>query len=59
VPGINQRKRQFYEESSLVVGKDCHKLGLRPNFITGVSFLCAIASGIFFWRGEMLWGVFG
>ena len=58
MPGINQRKRQFYEKSSLFLGRICLKLGLRPNFITAVSFGCAIASGIFFWRGEMLWGVF-
>jgi len=57
VPGINERKRQFYEESSLFLGKICLKLGLRPNFITAVSFVCAIVSGIMFWRGEMIWGV--
>jgi phosphatidylglycerophosphate synthase len=57
-PTINQRKRQFYEESSLFLGRACLKVGLRPNFITFVSVLCSIVSGIFFWRGEMLWGVF-
>ena len=57
-PGINQKKRQFYEESSLVLGKFCYKIGLRPNFITAVSLLSAVASGIFFWRDQMLWGVF-
>jgi len=57
VPGINQRKRQIYEESSLFLGKICFKMGLTPNFITAVSFLCAIVSGIMFWRGEMIWGV--
>jgi phosphatidylglycerophosphate synthase len=56
--GINQRKRQIYEESSLVLGKLCLRLGLKPNFITAVSLCCAIVSGIFFWRGQMLWGVF-
>ena len=58
LPGINQRKRQFYEESSLALGRVCVKLGLTPNFLTAVSFLCAIASGIFFWRDQILWGVF-
>jgi phosphatidylglycerophosphate synthase len=58
MPGINQRKRQFYEESSLILGKACFRIGLRPNFITAVSLLCAVVSGIFFWKGEMLWGVF-
>ena len=57
MPGINQRKRQIYEESSLFLGKICFKMGLRPNFITAVSFICAIISGIMFWRDEMLWGV--
>ena len=55
---INQRKRRFYEESSLVLGKACLKLGLTPNMLTAVSLICAIVSGICFWRGEMLWGVF-
>ena len=55
--GINRKKRQFYEKSSLVLGRACLKLGLRPNFITAVSFGCAIVSGVFFWRGEMIWGV--
>lgn len=57
MPGINQKKRQIYEESSLFLGRACRKVGLTPNFLTAVSFLCAIASGIFFWRGQMIWGV--
>lgn len=56
--GINQRKRQIYEESSLFLGRVCCRLGLKPNFLTAVSFTCSIISGIFFWKGEMLWGVF-
>jgi len=55
--GLNQRKRQFYEESSLFLGRICLKLGLTPNFLTAVSFLCAIASGVFFWRDQIRWGV--
>ncbi len=55
--GLNQRKRQFYEESSLFLGRACVKIGLRPNFITAVSLSCGIISGIFFWKGEMIWGV--
>lgn len=58
MPRINERKRQIYEESSLFLGRACVRLGLRPNFITAVSFVCSIVSGIYFWRGEMLWGVF-
>jgi CDP-diacylglycerol--glycerol-3-phosphate 3-phosphatidyltransferase/archaetidylinositol phosphate synthase len=57
VPGINQRKRQFYEESSLFLGRICVKLGFKPNYISAVSLLAAVVSGIFFWRGEWLWGV--
>lgn len=56
--GINERKRQYYEETSHVLGKACVRMGFTPNFLTGVSFVCSIVSGIFFWRSEMLWGVF-
>ncbi|HSH00842.1 MAG TPA: CDP-alcohol phosphatidyltransferase family protein [candidate division Zixibacteria bacterium] len=55
---LNQKKRSFYEENSLFLGRVCLKLGLTPNFITGVSFLISIAAGAFFWKGELLWGVF-
>lgn len=54
---INQKKRAFYEEYSLFLGRICVKMGLKPNFITAISFCCSIVSGIFFWKGEMLWGV--
>ncbi len=57
-PTINQRKRQWYEETSLVLGKICYRMGLTPNFLTGVSLVCAIISGIYFWRDSMGWGVF-
>ncbi|HOD66194.1 MAG TPA: CDP-alcohol phosphatidyltransferase family protein [candidate division Zixibacteria bacterium] len=56
-PGLNQRKRQFYEEWSLSLGRVCVRLGFKPNYITAVSLLCAIISGVFFWRGQWLWGV--
>ena len=55
--GINQRKRRFYEESSLILGRACLKLGLTPNFLTALSLVCAVVSGLFFWRAEMIWGV--
>ena len=58
MPGINQKKRQLYEESSLFLGRICVKMGFKPNYITAVSFVCAIVSGVYFWRGEWLWGVF-
>jgi len=59
VPNINQRKRQLYEESSLFLGHVCVKLGFKPNVITGVSLICSIITGIFFWKGMWLWGVLG
>ncbi len=56
-PTLNQRKRQWYEESSLFLGRVCVKLGFTPNVLTAISFLSAIVSGIFFWHGMWLWGV--
>jgi len=58
LPGINQRKRQFYEESSLFFGRICLKLGLKPNYLTAASLVSSIVSGLYFWKGCMLWGVF-
>ncbi|MDH3890343.1 MAG: CDP-alcohol phosphatidyltransferase family protein [candidate division Zixibacteria bacterium] len=57
VPTLNERKRQWYEESSLGLGRICLKLGLTPNLLTGLSLLCSVASGLSFWKGAMLWGV--
>ncbi|MEW5796910.1 MAG: CDP-alcohol phosphatidyltransferase family protein [Candidatus Zixiibacteriota bacterium] len=57
MPGINQRKREWYERTSLVLGKVCLRLGLKPNFLTAISLVCAIVSGVYFWRNEMIWGV--
>ncbi len=56
-PTLNQKKRSMYEERSLFLGHICLKLGLTPNFITGVSFLISIAAGVLFWKGMLLWGV--
>ncbi len=39
------------------MGVYCRKLGFTPNFMTGVSLVCAIGSGIFFWMGDMILGV--
>ncbi|MEW5992991.1 MAG: CDP-alcohol phosphatidyltransferase family protein [Candidatus Zixiibacteriota bacterium] len=58
MPGINERKRQFYEESSLVLGRVCLKLGLRPNMLTAASLVSSVVAGAFLWQGKMLWGVF-
>lgn len=57
MPGINQRKRQLYEESSLFLGRLCLKLGLRPNWLTFISLGCSIVSGLYFWNDQMIWGV--
>jgi phosphatidylglycerophosphate synthase len=57
VPGINQKKRQWYEKYSLGLGRACLKVGLTPNILTGISLVCAIVSGIYFWRGQMWAGV--
>ena len=54
---INKKKRALYEEYFLFFGKICVKLGLKPNFITAISFLCSIVAGIFFWKQMMIWGV--
>lgn len=58
MPGVNQRKRDFYEKSSLGLGKLCVRIGLKPDHLTFASLACGIISGLYFWRGEMLWGVF-
>lgn len=58
MPTINERKRELYEQSSLFLGRACVKMGFKPNIITYFSLLCGVISGIFFWRGEWLWGVF-
>jgi len=58
LPDINKRKREIYEESSLFLGRVCVKLGFRPNMLTLLSLGCSIVSGIYFWRQEMIWGVF-
>lgn len=55
---FNKQKRAFYERASLGLGHVCLKIGLTPNILTAVSFLCAAVSGIFFWKGEIWWGIF-
>ncbi len=55
--GINKKKRELYEKYSLFLGKICLKLGLTPNIITFISIGCAIISGLYFWKGQMIWGV--
>lgn len=54
---MHHSRRQFYEETSTHLGVYARKLGLTPNFFTGVSLLCAITSGYFFWQGYMWYGV--
>ncbi|HDL02818.1 MAG: CDP-alcohol phosphatidyltransferase family protein [Candidatus Zixiibacteriota bacterium] len=55
---INKKKRAFYERYSIGLGKICLKIGLTPNILTAVSFICAIVSGLYFWKGEIWWGLF-
>ncbi len=57
MPGLNQRKREWYERTSLVLGKACLKLGLTPNMLTAISLICALVAGIEFWRDRMISGV--
>ncbi len=54
----NKQKRALYEKISIGMGRTCLKIGLTPNILTTTSFLCAIVSGIFFWKGEIWWGIF-
>lgn len=56
--GINQRKREFYEKTSLSLGKICHRMGLTPNFLTFTSVAFAAVAGGMFWKQDMIWGVF-
>ena len=54
---MHHSRRQFYEDTSTHLGVYCRKLGLTPNFLTAVSLLCAVASGFYFWKGELWIGV--
>jgi phosphatidylglycerophosphate synthase len=54
---LHHSRRQLYEETSTHLGVYCRKVGLTPNILTGLSFLCAIASGYFFWQSQVLFGV--
>jgi CDP-diacylglycerol--glycerol-3-phosphate 3-phosphatidyltransferase/archaetidylinositol phosphate synthase len=54
---LHHSRRKFYEEASTHLGFYCLKLGLTPNFLTGVSLLCAILSGVFFWKANLVAGV--
>lgn len=54
---MHHSRRQYYEETSTHLGVYCHKAGLTPNFLTGLSLVCAVISGIFFWKGFLIWGV--
>ena len=54
---MHNSRRKLYEDTSTHLGVYCRKLGLTPNFLTGLSFVCAIVSGILFWQGKLLLGV--
>jgi phosphatidylglycerophosphate synthase len=55
---INKLKRDFYERSTPYLGRICLKVGLTPNILTAISLLCAVVSGIYFWKGAIWWGIF-
>lgn len=54
---MNHERRKAYEETSTRFGVYCRKLGLTPNTLTGLSLLCAVGSGYFFWAGDLIKGV--
>lgn len=54
---FNKLKRQFYENSTPVLGRFCLKIGLSPNMSTALAVISAIVSGIFFWRGDIIPGI--
>lgn len=54
---LHQSRRQFYEETSTHLGVYCRKLGLTPNFLTGVSLLCALVCGLLFWQKQLIWAL--
>jgi phosphatidylglycerophosphate synthase len=54
---LQQRRRVTYESASIPYGRVCLKLGLTPNVLTAVSFLCAIAAGVCFWQQWILIGI--
>lgn len=49
--------RRSFEKRADFFGKICLKLGLSPNILTGISFLCAVNAGICFWQKWTLIGV--
>ncbi|SYZ74714.1 CDP-alcohol phosphatidyltransferase [Candidatus Zixiibacteriota bacterium] len=54
---INKVKRAFYEKYSIGLGKICLKLRLTPNILTAASLVCAIISGIYFWKANVWMGI--
>lgn len=39
------------------MGRACLKLGLTPNVLTAISLICAIISGIYFWKAQVWMGI--
>lgn len=54
---LQQRRRTNYESASIPYGKVCLKLGLTPNALTAISFVCSIAAGVAFWQQWIITGV--
>ena len=54
---LQQRRRVTYESASIPYGRFCLKLGLTPNALTAISFLCSVGAGIAFWQQWIITGV--
>jgi phosphatidylglycerophosphate synthase len=54
---INKLKRDFYERSTPGLGRMCLRLKLTPNILTGISLICAVISGLYFWKAKVWWGI--
>lgn len=54
---MHHSRRQYYEETSTHLGVYCRKLGLTPNALTAISLMCAMASGYFFFDGQLWMGI--
>jgi phosphatidylglycerophosphate synthase len=58
MPEYNKKKRALYERAFLGLGGIFFRIGIRPNFFTAISFICGIISGVYFWHGDITWGIF-
>lgn len=54
---MHYSRRKFYEDTSTHLGVYCRKVGLTPNILTGLSLVCAVISGYFFWQQSLILGI--